>query len=44
MKASKVRANYFVGVAIQGIEEEIAMLANVMGSEWLTGERRGLIY
>ena len=39
MKASKVRANYVVGVAIQGIEEEIAMLANVMGSDWLTDER-----
>ena len=39
MKASKVRANYVVGVAIQGIEEEIVMLANVMGSDWLTDER-----
>ena len=39
MKASKVRANYVVRVAIQGIEEEIAMLANVMGSDWLTDER-----
>ena len=44
MKASKVRANYVVRVAIQGIEEEIAMLANVMGSDWLTDERLGLIY
>ena len=39
MKASKVRVNYVVGVAIQDIEEEIAMLANVMGSDWLTDER-----
>ena len=38
MKASKVRANYVVGVAIQDMEEEIAMLANVMGSDWLTDE------
>ena len=39
MKASKMRVNYVVGVAIQDIEEEIAMLANVMGSDWLTDER-----
>ena len=44
IKASKVRANYFVGVAIQGIEEEIAMLTNVIGSDWLTDERLGIIH
>ena len=44
MKASKVRANYFVGVAIQGMEKEVAMLAKVMGSDWLTDERLGLIH
>ena len=44
MNASKVRANYFVGVAIQGMEEEITMLVNEMGSDWLTEERLGLIH
>ena len=44
MNVSKVRANYFVGVAIQGMEEEVAMLAKVMGSDWLTDERLGLIH
>ena len=44
MNASKVRANYYVGVAIQGMEEEVAMLAKVMGSDWLTDERLGLIH
>ena len=39
MNASKVRAYFVVGVAIQGIEEEIAMLANVMGQTGLL--RRG---
>ena len=44
MKASKVRANYFVGVAIQGMEEEVAMLAQVIRTDWLTDERLGLIH
>ena len=44
MKASKVRTNYFVGVSIQGMEEKVAMLAKVMGSDLLTDERLGLIH
>ena len=44
MKASKMRANYVVRDAIQGMEEEVAMLASVMGSDWLTEERLGLIH
>ena len=44
MKASKVRANYVVRDAIQGIEEEIAMLANVMGQTGLLTRGLGFIY
>ena len=44
IKASKVRTNYFVGVAIQGMKEKVAVLAKVMGSDWLTDERLGLIH
>ena len=44
MNASKVRANYFVGVAIQGMEEEVAMLAKVIRLNWLTEERLGHIH
>jgi hypothetical protein len=41
---SKVQDNYLVGVSIQGMEEDVAMLAKVMGSGWLTDERLGLIH
>ena len=40
----KAPNNYFVGVSIQGMEEEVAMLAQVMGSDWLTEERLGLMH
>ena len=43
MKASKTQANYVVGVAIQGMEEEVVMLAKVIWLKWLTGERLWLI-
>ena len=33
MKASKVRTNYVVRVAIQGMEEEVTMLEKIMGSD-----------
>jgi len=44
VKASRLRANYFAGIAMQGMEEEIAMLMKEKGASWVTDERIGLIH
>ena len=44
VKASRLRANYFAGIAIQGMEEEIAVLMEEKGASWVTNEKIGLIH
>jgi hypothetical protein len=43
VKANKLQTNNFTGIAMQGIEEEMAVLKRVMGSNWMTTDRIRLL-